>query len=64
MRKMMSTTVARYLPTMISISVTGLVDSHSMVPVLNSSAKERMVTAGTSSKSSHGAMSKKRSSEA
>ena len=62
--KMMSASVARYLPTIISRSVTGLVLSHSIVPVLNSSAKERMVTAGTSNSNNHGAISKKRSSDA
>ena len=64
MAKAISARVARYFPTIISISVTGLVYSHSMVPVLNSSANDRMVTAGTNNSNNHGAISKNRSRDA
>src|SRR5690606_4369473 len=45
----------KYLPKTISNADTGLVSNNSMVPCFFSSAKLRMVTAGTKSNKTHGA---------
>jgi hypothetical protein len=55
---------AKYLPRIISVSLNGFVCNHSIVPPLNSSANERIVTAGIKSIKNQGANSKNLSSVA
>jgi hypothetical protein len=51
--------LAKYFPRTISQAPSGLVKSNSIVPVLNSSAKARMVMAGIKNKKINGATWKK-----
>ena len=51
-------TPAKYFPKTISKAVSGCVYNNSMVPVLFSSAKSRIVTAGTRNRYNQGAKAK------
>ena len=64
MEKNTSTSAAPYLPSTICVSVTGRVVMNSMVPLLFSSAKLRMVMAGIRNINIHGAKLKNASSVA